>query len=146
VTSQVLVASPLAHIELDEQQGIVTLVRTEMPVELPLLEHATTTLADALPLSRRAHLALLFDMRKAPMSKPELEGRLFEFANAMQRGFLASATVIATAIGNLQVNRIRREGKVLPGYLSSDFAEARAHLEKVVREHRASRAGSRKHT
>lgn len=136
---RVLADTPFATLTIDEPRGIVTLTRTDAPLDFETIERSASSFDELLPVHRRATLGLLFDMRKGPLSRPESEDRLLAFARNMQRGFAGSATVLSTAVGRLQASRIRREGKLIESFVTMDVEEAVAHLEQLLRHRTAAR-------
>lgn len=137
--SRVLVENSLGSVTIDDADHVVTVARTPAPLDVDLLKAIAARLRALVPTAQRRDLGIIFDVRHGPLSNPELEQQLFAAAAEMRSGFRVSATVVSTAVGKLQASRIQRESLVALGFLSTDLAEARAH---VLAELRRARAGA----
>jgi hypothetical protein len=126
---RILVDNELATITVDDEGGIVTFSRKSSPMDLESLDRMLISLDELLPLDQRAQMALLFDMRKAPPGQPEQGPRILRFAEAFQKGFVASASVFSTADGRAQASRARREGHLEGSEAMSSLEGARRYLE-----------------
>ncbi|MBL8683638.1 MAG: hypothetical protein JNK05_30990 [Myxococcales bacterium] len=64
----------------------------------------------SMPGTRLAHHVFLMDVREGPMrSDPEFESATRDAGPELSKMFLRSAVLVKTAVGKLQMNRIRQE-------------------------------------
>lgn len=94
-----------------EDGGVIRARRASIPIDSAarILEFAELFQL-IVPLRERPRLRLLMDMRDAPMNNdPAREEQLQGPLRRIQEGFPKIAVLVRTAVGKLQINRIKRE-------------------------------------
>ncbi len=124
-------------VSIDETQGIVTLFRKPVAITDAKLREWVHHMELYLPISQRRKLAILQDMRQAPMIKDaESEKAILELVLPIVGAFHARAILIQSAIGKLQANRTSRE-MGLPAGVFLDEAQAMDYLRAELAKKRA---------
>jgi hypothetical protein len=118
---------PHVTITLDDAAGLVRYTRTARPyASLDELRNVNANLREAFATLPRGHLALLIDVRDAPpRNDPAFEHEILEALTTLAARFRARATLVKSAVGRLQAQRIARDGSSV----FFDEAEALAHLK-----------------
>jgi hypothetical protein len=129
---EILSDTAIARVTLDDERGIVTFARKNAPMDVVVLKEMLEALSTALPVEKRADFALLYDMRKAPQGRPEHEDDILHFAETFQQGFVASASVFATAVGKAQATRVRRDGRLAGSEVMSSIEAALRYLDDAL--------------
>ncbi len=116
-------------VTVDDEERIVRRARTtERFASLEALARAYDELVTALDSVRRADFGQLIDARQAPpRNDPEFEAIVRQHHAALYRDFRASAALVQTATGRLQIQRMFVESGIHASVFTSE-AEAIAHL------------------
>ncbi len=125
----------LARVEVDRVARVVRLIRKPEPLDVAALRRAVDDFQLMVPLRERPRLALLQDMRLAPMVRDEaLEQAIMEELPRLSGKFAARAVLIATPVGRLQVNRFTStaEASAPPG--SATVGGFQVFLDEVEAE------------
>lgn len=114
---------------LDEGQKLIRFTRSSQP--FPDLEAPQKTYEVVIPLAERfshAGFNLLTDLRAAPgRNDPAFEAVMHSLRGRMQAPFARRATLVATAVGAMQVRRLTKEDG-MERMVSSDEAELLRYL------------------
>lgn len=115
---------------LDEPRKLVRLVRSATP--FPDLEAPKRTYAPLIALCDeldRSRYSLLTDLRAAPgRNDPAFEALMHPLRARLQTGFARLGTLVATAVGAMQVRRLTRE-EGSERLVSTDEAELLRYLK-----------------
>lgn len=85
----------------------------------------------SMPGTRLSHHVFLMDVREGPMRvDPEFESATREAGPELSKMFLRSAVLVKTAVGKLQMNRIRQERNTA-FQVFDDEAKAYEYLEQT---------------
>ncbi|MBL8741410.1 MAG: hypothetical protein JNK04_09960 [Myxococcales bacterium] len=118
------------RLTLDDPEGIVRYTRSALPFASGA--EASESLHQMLAATRsltRHHYALLTDVREAPGRNDEaFEGTLAKLRHELFDGFRKQATLVRTAVGRLQVERLARELRTGDSRAFESEAEALAYL------------------
>ena len=115
-------------VTLDDAQRIVRATRTPIPFANDDELRATMALLREQSIGDRAKLGLLVDLREGPFRNDEsFENALARYRVELFAGWGALATILRTAIGRLQVNRLAREDR-REMQVFTEEAEALAYL------------------
>ncbi len=125
--ARTLYGDPHVTITLDDDARLVRYTRTAQPyASLDELRNVNANLREVLATLPRAKLALLIDVRDAPpRNDPAFEREIIDALTTLAERFRARATLVKSAVGRLQAQRIGRDGSSV----FFDEAEALAHLK-----------------
>src|SRR5689334_14298679 len=100
---RVLSDTPGSTVTLNESQNIVRVVRKSTQMSVDEIVQWVDVMQSIIPKSKRSKLAILQDMRAAPMlSDPEKEKVILGVIQPFFSEFCFRAIVIQTAVGRLQ--------------------------------------------
>lgn len=124
-----LYRNPYLVLSIDEPAKLVTFYRTKEKIQdLDVMAKALEGLYEVLSLLDRSKLMLLVDLREGPLrSDDTFESASRGFQQKVFGGFSKIAILVRTAVGELQMNRQRREGNTV-GRVFREEAEALAYL------------------
>lgn len=115
------------RVDHDLERGIVFLRRTQVPFSARNFDGALTAVTTALRKLRG--LKLLVDIRLAPGNNdPAFEKRIHLFRAELSSLFPMIATLVSTAAGRLQIERMNRERKEKKHTVFLDEGEAIQYL------------------
>jgi hypothetical protein len=117
-----------------EQNGrLIRVARTSVPLDIAdRLDDASKQLLQIVPVRERTRLALLLDVREAPLrSDDAFEKAMRPVIERLVEGFKVRATLVRTAIGKLQLSRTARERNTSATVFDDDRA-AVAHLIRAL--------------
>lgn len=98
------------RITFEEGGRLVRIRRTSERFTVEAVRELTRVIERVLPTSRRSALALLLDLRAAPLQgDDEAERAIAASTSLLLQGFARRAMIVATAVGRLQVGRYVRE-------------------------------------
>ena len=127
-----LLENPYLAITLDEEAGLVRVVRFEAPFATP--EEAVRIMEPALVVAGQVSGSgrrLLFDVRRGPgRNDPEFENALRPLYARHFPGFARMAVLTRTAVGKLQVQRVARGVGGDPSGVFLSEEEALAYLRE----------------
>lgn len=88
---------------------MLLLQRTALPFQrVEEIEAMTQALARVFPTERRKGFVILSDFRDAPVRvHPALEPAFLRYREESERGFVRSAVIVATPVGQVRGNRLR---------------------------------------
>lgn len=125
-----LFESDYARLEIDEGRRVIRYTRSSKP--FASIDDALATFRAVGLASRqldRSRYGLLSDVREAPgRNDPAFEAAVAKHRNDLFVGFAKRATLVRTASGALQVQRINREMHWPDVHVFHDEAEALAYL------------------
>ena len=128
--AQKILENEYFRLTLDDPEGIVRYTRSA--VAYPSGKAAAAALHEILGTTRRLsrHLySLLTDVRAAPgRNDSEFEQALGELRHQLFDGFKKQATLVRTAVGRLQVERLARERRTDSAHVFESEEEALAYL------------------
>ena len=116
-------------VSLDESKKLIRFVRSSTPFpDLDAPRRTYKTLTAMFDAMGRQHYSLLTDIRRAPgRNDPAFETLMLELRTRVQLGFARRGTLVATAVGAMQVRRLTKEDG-LERMISSDEAELLHYL------------------
>ena len=128
--AQKILENEYFRLTVDDPEGIVRYTRSALPY--PSGKAASDSLREILgatgPLSRHRY-SLLTDVRAAPgRNDAEFEEALGELRHQLFDGFKKQATLVRTAVGRLQVERLARELRTGAARAFESEEEAVAYL------------------
>jgi hypothetical protein len=120
-------------VTVDEGARVVRRVRSAEPfASLGQLEADYAELVRVMDLVDRARYALLVDVRAAPpRNDPQFEAAVERHHEALYRGFRASAILVQSAVGRLQLKRMFDESGVKVRVFA-DEGEALRYLADAI--------------
>ena len=134
---RVLLHTKQTMVTLDEETRVLRRARSAEPFASAAdIEAEYDELVRVLDQVDRARYTQLVDARSAPpRNDPAFESAVARHHKALYGGFLASAVLVQSAVGKLQVKRMLEASGVKAGVFS-DEDEAMEYLAAAVRESR----------
>lgn len=116
-------------VSLDEAKKLIRFVRSSTPFpDLDAPRRTYQTLIAMFDAMGRQHYSILTDIRRAPgRNDPAFETLMLDLRTRVQLGFARRGTLVATAVGAMQVRRLTKEDG-LERMISSDEAELLRYL------------------
>ena len=126
---KILFQDSYVTVSLDESQKLIRFVRSSTPFpNLDAPRRTYETLIAMFNKMGRQHYSILTDIRRAPgRNDPAFETLMLDLRTRVQLGFARRGTLVATAVGAMQVRRLTREDG-LERMISSDEAELLDYL------------------
>lgn len=128
--AQIILENEYFRLSIDDPDGIVRYTRSALP--FPSGKAATDSLHQMLDATRRLsrhRYSLLTDVRAAPgRNDAEFEQALGTLRHQLFDGFKKQATLVRTAVGRLQVERLAREHRTASAQAFESEEEAVAYL------------------
>jgi hypothetical protein len=112
-----ILSNPHIKLSIDVVRQVVRFARTAAPIkDFQQAESEYLQALSTLDTLDRSHYGLLIDVRESPLrNDPAFEDFMSRFRERIFSGFARSAVLIKTAVGELQMNRLKREGKLSSG-------------------------------
>jgi hypothetical protein len=111
---QVILQTTHIELRLNPELHLISFRRTsERLKDLPLAEANYQQAVSTLDQFDRSQYKLLVDLRDSPLrNDPSFENFVAKYRMRLFSGFIKTAILVKTAVGELQMNRLAREGKL----------------------------------